>query len=766
MSTQPAQNNDVSLMLATATSHHRAGRLGEAETIYKEILQKFPDNPDALQFYGLLEHHRNNSINAVELLKKAIAINPFSADYYVNLGAIYKHLGRLRDAIECYQVAIQLQPESAEAYNNLGNVYKEQGKIDMARVAFEKAVALKPGFFNALNNLGLIHQQNNEFDDAEKLYSEAIEAEPGYAEAHNNLGNIQMAKGQLDEAIKSYNTALERNPNYMQAQFNLGNLYASQGKFEEAENYYRKVLKSNPNFYDALFHLAKIVYRHKKYEEVLELLEKAQQIKPHNPVIYHQIGLVLYDLSRYEQAVESFNKALRFKNDFADAYYNKGNAFYGMRRYQDAIEAYQKAIEFRPKFCEAYNNMGNVYTEMGRIDEGEAALKKALEIKPEYDAAYNNLGNIKKQQGKREEAVECYNKALEITADYPEAHRHLALSNKYSPDNLEHAERIKSALKKEGLTDSSRMHLHFALGKIYDDCQMIDEAFEHYKIANDIRHNEMKFDINKHHDYIDRLINIYDNGFFDGRKKFGSDSSLPVLVVGMPRSGTTLVEQIISSHPKAAAGGELVAVHQMEALIAKQLRTSTPYPENARLLDENNTLNFANEYVRYLKSFSEEAERITDKMPDNFLSLGFFRLLFPRGHIIHCRRYPLDSCLSIYFQFFVQANGYAYDLKTLGKYYNEYLRIMEHWRNLDSINMYEVQYEELVANQEKISKEIIKHIGLKWDKACIDFHKNKRPVRTASSDQVRRPMYSSSVNRSKKYESYLKPLIDIINLDN
>jgi len=239
-----------------------------------------------------------------------------------------------------------------------------------------------------------------------------------------------------------------------------------------------------------------------------------------------------------------------------------------------------------------------------------------------------------------------------------------------------------------------------------------------------------------------------------------------VLVVGMPRSGTTLTEQIISSHPKSAAAGELVAIHQMESLIARQLRLTTPYPENAKLLDEQTALNFSNEYIRYLKTFSDDAERITDKMPDNFLSLGFFRLLFPKAHIIHCRRNPIDTCLSIYFQFFVQANGYAYDLKILGEYYNEYKRIMAYWRDSPFIEMYEVQYEELVADQEKISKELIEFVGLEWDEQCMEFHKNKRPVRTASSDQVRRPMYTNSVERWKKYEKHLAPLIETLDIDN
>lgn len=758
------KDDDISPLLATANRHHQSGRLAEAEALYQEILKKHPEQPDALQFMGLIAYQKNDPQSAIEHFIKAISINPFSADYYINLGAIYKQLGRLRDALECYQTALQLQPDSAEANNNLGNVYKEQGRFELAKEAYEKAVSLKPGFINALNNIGLICQQENNLDEAEAYYRKAIEANHEYAEAHNNLGNILMAKGKLDDSIKCFQTAQEINPNYLEAQFNLGNLYASQNNFIEAEKCYRNVLTVNNNFFDALFNLGRVLQYNKKLDESLEFFEQARNLKPHNPVVYHQIGLVNYELKNYEKAIENFINATRLRRNYSEAFYNLGNSYYGLRRYQDAINAYKKSIEIRPEFSEAYNNLGNVYTEMGLIDDGEIALKKALELRPEYDAAYNNLGNIYKQRGNREEALNCYHKALSITPDYPEAHRHLALSTRYKPDNLEHANKITEILSKNSLNDSGRMHLNFALGKIYDDCQMPDKAFEYYKIANNIRHKEMGFDIDTQSNFIDQLINIYSDEFLKSRSNFGHESVLPVLIVGMPRSGTTLCEQIISSHPKAAAAGELVAIHQMEYMLGKQMRLSTPYPEIVRLLDEQAALGFANEYIRFLRTFSNDAERITDKMPDNFLSLGFIRFLFPNAHIIHCMRNPVDTCLSIYFQFFVQANGYAYDLETLGKYYNEYLRIMKHWRSLEQINMYEVQYEDLVKNQQKISKEIIEHVGLEWDEKCMLFHENKRPVRTASSDQVRHPIYTSSIERWKKYEKHLQPLLDVLDV--
>ncbi len=263
-------------------------------------------------------------------------------------------------------------------------------------------------------------------------------------------------------------------------------------------------------------------------------------------------------------------------------------------------------------------------TESGEIDKGEQELNKALELNPEYPAAHNNLGNIYKQKGNRDKALVCYQKALEIDPNYPEAHRHLALSNKYTEKDLDHIDQIKKALDKEGIKDQERMHLHFALGKIYDDCKKFEDAFTNYKIGNDIRHKQLGFDIERHTKLTDDLITVYSNDFFNKRRHFGIKSDLPVFIVGMPRSGTTLVEQIVTSHGKAYAAGELSAIHQMEYSIPRHFQSSKSYPEIAKILEERSTVNISQEYIRHLRTFSEDALRITDKMPDNFLSVGSY----------------------------------------------------------------------------------------------------------------------------------------------
>jgi len=762
MATNLSDHQNIAPLFTTATRHHQAGRLDEAEAIYREILQRYPDHPESLQFLGLISHSRGQSEQGIELIRKAISINPVTADFYNNLGAVYKQMGRYLEALECYQTAINLLPDHAEAFNNLGNVYREQGRVNEARTAFEKALSIKPDFSRAHNNLGLIQQAGNELAEAEKSFSKAIDLDSNYTEAMFNRANTLQAMGKLDEAVGEYQKVIQANPAFTSAYVNLANLYAARQNYQEAKKLYVAALKINQNLFDACFNLGRILFQEKEIDRALELLNRARQIKPNLPAVYNHLGLCQFELNHVDRSIEFYQIAIKLNQNFAEAHYNLGNALYKRFKLLDAAEAYQKAVDQKPDFAEALNNLGNVLTELGKIQEGEDALKKALKINPEYDAAFNNLGNIHKQKGQKSKAIECYNRALEINPDYPEAHRHLALSNKYRKNDSAHEERIKSILKKEGLSSTARMHLNFALGKIYDDRNMPEQAFMAYKQANDIRHEEMEFDVERHHQYIDRLINTYSDSFFKKRKKFGHQSEVPVFVVGMPRSGTTLVEQIITSHPDAVAGGELIAIHQMESSIGNHIRSTTPYPENATYLDEVATMNLSRYYLNFISDFSKDAPRITDKMPDNFLSLGFIRLLFPNARIVHCRRTPQDTCLSIYFQFFVQANAYAYDLETLGRYYNEYLRLMEYWRQSPHINMLEVQYEDLVNNQEEISRQIIEYTGLEWHDDCLSFHKNKRPVRTASSDQVRRPMYKGSIGRWRSYEEYLEPLNSVL----
>jgi Sulfotransferase family len=306
------------------------------------------------------------------------------------------------------------------------------------------------------------------------------------------------------------------------------------------------------------------------------------------------------------------------------------------------------------------------------------------------------------------------------------------------------------------------MHYHYALGNIFHDTKSFISAFEHYLKANTLKRKTITYDSQNHSGLVDRLIETYSENYFQEKTVYGSDSDLPVFIVGMPRSGTTLVEQIVSSHPQVYGAGELSFLENIERKIADQFEASNPYPECMTLCNNSTVNNFSVAYLKKSGSYSHDAKRITDKMPDNFLRVGLIKSLFPNSHIIHCQRNAMDTCTSIFLNHFVRGIDYAFDLTELGQYYLDYERLMAHWRSLFPSEIFEVKYEALVMNQESVSRQLIDYLGLEWDDRCLEFYKNKRAVRTASNLQVRKPMYNNSINRWQRYEEQLKPLIAIL----
>ena len=314
------------------------------------------------------------------------------------------------------------------------------------------------------------------------------------------------------------------------------------------------------------------------------------------------------------------------------------------------------------------------------------------------------------------------------------------------------------------LSDNDKMHLHYALANIFIKSDQYDKTFDQYNKANELKRKKLTYDAKEHTAYIDKLIAIFTRDYFKENIIRGNNSELPVFIVGMPRSGTTLVEQIVSSHPQVFGAGELAVFTHIEAGLNKNFDASDSYPECMSLCSKSVIHDYAQYYLIELKKYAGNAIRITDKMPNNFLRIGLIKTMFPNARIIHCQRNPLDTCLSIYTNYFIRGNQYTYDLTELGQYYLDYERLMSHWRNLFESQIFEIQYEELVMNQEKLSKQLIDYVGLDWDEGCINFHKNKRAVKTASNLQVREPMYSRSIDRWKSYKKQLEPLRAILNV--
>jgi tetratricopeptide (TPR) repeat protein len=632
--------------------------------------------------------------------------------------------------------------------------HHQSGRLREAEAIYRSVLGEQPDNPNALYLLGVVALQTGQPEAARDLLDRTIAISPDYADAYNMCGDACSALGQYDEAIGHYRRAIELQPQFAGAHNNLGNLYMTLGRFDDAAGEYRRAISISPEFALSHNNLGLVLKALGQLEEALEHFQRAVAIAPGYAEAYSNAGNALRDLNRPQDAAGHYERAIAANPDFAEAHNNLGTALKDLGRYDDAVDEYKKALELNPDFAMAFNNLGLLYDETGRPQDAIDSYEKAIAVDPDFADARNNLGNMLFQLGQRDDAAEQYRRAIAIRPTFAEAYRHLA---NLHPD-AELAAEIEEQIGRPGTGDTARMHYLYALANIYDTRAQYETAFDHYAAANRIRRTTLDYDADDHARYVNRLIETFSPALRGEAREWGSKSELPVFIVGMPRSGTTLVEQIVASHPQVQGAGELPLMAGFEQAIPG-------YPAGLRECGRTVAADASHRYLEALRTYSDTAIRITDKAPSNFLRVGLIRLLLPNARIVHCRRNALDTCVSMYFNYFVSGNEYSYDLEELGRYYSDYLRLMTHWRDAFAADMFEVRYEDVVADQEATTRKLIDSLGLEWDPACLDFHSSQRAVRTASSMQVREPIYDSSVDRWRHYEEQLAPLMSLLGVE-
>ncbi len=680
--------------LDQALEHHKAGRLQEAEALYRELLAREPEHPDALHWLGVVAFQGGQHERAVELIGRALAFKQDYAEAHNNLGLALRAAGRLAEAVAAYRRALILAPDDAEVYNNLGIALSGHGDLNEAVAAFERAVTLSPDFADAYNNLGNALRQLGHVAEAEQAYRAALGCKNDNLEALVNLGALLEAERRLAEAEGAYRRATALAPELAGAWIGLGDVLDAQDRLPEAEQAYRTAVQLDPG--DANAHI--------------------------------RLGLALQ----------------------------------GQRRLADAEAAYRTATGLAPGLAGAWVNLGHALERQSRVGEAEAAYRGALGLAPALAGTHMNLGNVLKSQGRMPEAEQAYRAALALQPGYAQAYANLVTTKKYtsgkytSGDDADRTSMLE-LLRSCDLPDADAVHLHFALGKIDDDRGEYDAAFAHYREGNRIKRQSTGFSASDFSAHVGRLIHTFDAALFARGDMLGARSELPVFIIGMARSGTTLVEQILSSHPAVHGAGELDRLAELAAGLSTG--GCRGYPQATRELDDASAQRLAREYeARLRRDAPAGVQRASDKMPSNFLRLGLIALLFPQARVIHCRRDPLDVCLSIFFQEFSTGNDFAYDLTDIGWYYRQYERLMAHWRGVLPLKIFEIQYEDLVADTEAKTRALIEFLDLPWDQRCLAYTENRRPIQTGSIWQARQPIYASSVRRWRNYEKHLGPL--------
>ncbi len=616
--------------------------------------------------------------------------------------------------------AIQKALDLAVQHHNAGD-------LRQAESIYQQILQADPNQSVALHLRGVIAHQMGKSGIAVDLITKALAIKPDFTEAHNNLGNALHALGKLDEAAASYRKALAIRPDYAKAHNNLGNALKALEKLDEAVASYHQALAIAPDYAEA----------------------------------HNNLGNALKALGKLDEAVASYQKALAIEPDYTKVHNNLGNALKALGKLDEAVASYHKALAIEPDFAEAHSNIGNALKALGKLDEAVASYHKALALKPDFAEPHYNLGNALQALGKLDEATASYHQALALKPDFTEAHLHLAVVSQFSEyDNDIKA--MEDTYAMPGLGDEQRMYLAFGLGKSFEDLQQHEKAFGFFVTGNAIRRRTYDYSIESVEKNAEILKNLFTKNLFAGLQRAGSPDETPIFILGMPRSGTTLVEQILASHPKVHGTGEIADLDDVvTSYFGKSGGATLADSVNQASIDR--FLSAGSEYISRIRKRSGTARFITNKMPANFWIIGLIRLMLPNARVIHCRRDSRDTCLSIFKNYFAgDGNRYAYDLGELGRYYNLYLDSMNHWHGVLPDFIYDIRYEDVVANQERESRALLEHCGLEWDPACLDFHRTDRPVHTVSSAQVRRPIYKDSVQSWKRYEKQLAPLLEVL----
>ena len=434
-----------------------------------------------------------------------------------------------------------------------------------------------------------------------------------------------------------------------------------------------------------------------------------------------------------------------------------------VRRHQDgrideAAEAYRAILAQQPEhvnYVDALHLLGVVAIQRQQFEEAAALIGQAIDRREDVADFHHNRGGALRALGDFESAERHYRRAIGLKPDLVEAYFDLANTRRFAQGE-ELLEQVLRQIVCVAHLPTERSYLHFAAGKLLDDMGEFERAMVHFSQANLAR--QASFARDEHARKIDQLMEVFDSRFVDTHRDCGFPDDTPVFVVGMPRSGTTLVEQILASHPEAFGAGELHDLQGIADALQNHDPARAPFPACVPRLAEYVFAGFGKAYGKRLRELNATARRIVDKMPRNFQLVGLIAALLPQAKIIHCRRDPLDTCLSCYFQRFRSGHEFAYDWGNLGFYYAQYDRLMQHWHALLPDRLLAVDYEQLVTQPEPQIRRLLGFCELPWSDDCLDFHLNKRVVTTASNWQIRRPIYRSSVQRWRNYDQFLEPL--------
>ncbi len=787
----------VDHLLAEAARLQSCGRFDDAAACCLRALETAPHAAPALLLFGRLRLQQGRHAEAADLIGRALELDTTIPGGHTAMGLALSNLDRLNEAVASftravaqhgddlqaltslgillsvedrqseavpyYQRALALAPDDPELHNGLGVALIGLERPDAAAAALHRAVALAAEAAEPHNNLGIALSRLGRSEDAVASFRRAIALQPDYVDAHVNLARALRQAGELEAAAASYRQLLAVAPDHAAGHFALGAILAELRRPAEAIACYERTLALQPDQADAHINLAAVLQDTGELDAAIAHCAQALALCPELAAAHVNMANALRAQRKFDEAIGHYRSALALEPDHAVAYLNLGIALAECGHLDEAIAQYRYALTLRPDFVEAHHGLGRALRDTGRYAIAIEHLDRALALRPDLVAAYGDKGNALKEIGQFDAARRAFETAIARAPDRPEFYHDLADCKRFTDGDPHLLAMQELAARAETLSDDGRMTLNFALGKAYADLGDAARSFAALREGNALKRRQVAYDEATTLAVFEHVRATFTPALLRAHQGAGDPSRVPIFIVGMPRSGSTLVEQILASHPEVYGAGEVNAFHNAVAGLTGPDGAPVSYPEVVPGLGREQFRQLGARYVAALTEAAPAAQRVTDKMLANFRFVGLIRLALPNARIIHTRRDPVDTCLSCFSKLFAGVMPHTYDLGELGRYYRGYARLMAHWRTvLPQGVMLEVDYEDVVADLEGAARRIVAHCALAWDARCLAFHEAERPVRTASVVQVRQPVYRGAVGRWRPYAAMLQPLLDAL----
>tara|TARA_B100001996_G_scaffold383065_1_gene377248 strand:- start:7552 stop:9657 length:2106 start_codon:yes stop_codon:yes gene_type:complete len=637
-----------------------------------------------------------------------------------------------------------------------------QGKKDDAIKVFQDNISKFPNYVLSYFNLGKIFYENNDYSRSIVYLNQAIEVQPDFADSYGYLSEIYISKEQFKDAESINLKCIEKSPDKAVGFLGLGKTKFFDKDYTESINFIDKALKIEDNNFYALMIKGVCCHSLGKYEEAITAYKKSININPKFPDALNNYGVTLSKVGRSEEAIEAFKKSISFNNQFPEAYRNlakeyaltenpKINFNLNYEKFDKALVIVNKALELKPNYVDALRTKSLILLKLNNYNEAINVQEKLIELSSNNEVDYTNLGVLYQNLGKIDQAKKCFDKAIEINPLYTPSSRYISRIKSYNKKD-EHISLMEELLSSSKLELEMKIDLYFALFKAYDDIGNHDKALKYLNLGNTAADKVNKYNPDITLNINKQTIKTFNKKYINSIRDPGLKSSDLIFIIGMPRSGTTLVEQILSSHSQIQGGGEL---DFFENSMRKNFGDMNMIDIIKSFPNKGGNIfsDIGKEYLEKINKIRKNNNYITDKMPMNFKYVGIINLTFPDAKIIHCLRDPLDTCLSNYKNLFnASSMGYTNNVRNLVNYFKSYREIMNHWGKVINKDMHNIYYEDLINDQKRSTEILLKYCNVRWEEGCIDFYKTKRVVDTASSYQVRQKVNDKSIGLWKKYD--------------